>query len=173
MLLPLQVNDLAACHALFLESIHALAGHCYSTQQCAAWAGDPWGRALAQTWEIRLKNAWGTKWLASDGVLAGFACLSHEGVFDMLYVAPWAQRQGGAGRMLCLLEQQAAQVGVVALHAWASHASRPVFERAGYQYLRTNSVRRHGVVLENYLLAKGGWQESRSLDQATSKQEIL
>ena len=57
------------------------------------------------------------------------------------------------------LEVEAAGAGVAGLHAWASHAARPVLERLGYSVLRPNAVLRDGVTIENWLMAKGGWQE--------------
>ena len=61
--------------------------------------------------------------------------------------------------MIHQLEQAAAAAGVTALHAWASHAAKPVLEGVGYVVLRPNRVERDGLQLENWLMAKGGWQE--------------
>jgi putative acetyltransferase len=61
--------------------------------------------------------------------------------------------------MVAELERQAAAAGVTSLRAWASHASRPLFERAGYRLLRPNRINRGGVAIDNWLLAKGGWRE--------------
>ncbi|WP_233201270.1 GNAT family N-acetyltransferase [Chromobacterium alticapitis] len=152
--------DWPACHALFRESVLALAGGAYSREQCEAWApARPWDGELEQGWRERLGGAWACKAVAGDGRLAGFAWLARDGEFDMLFVAPWAGRQGLAGRMVMELEARAAKEGVRALHAWASHASRPVFERAGYRLLRANQIARGGVSIDNWLLAKGGWKE--------------
>ncbi|WP_374421114.1 GNAT family N-acetyltransferase [Chromobacterium sp.] len=170
LLQPLRAADLPDCHAVFLDSVWALAGALYSERQCEAWAPrGPWTAELAQGWEARLARSWGCRWLADDGRLAGFAWLCHDGEFDMLFVAPWAQRRGGASRMLAELEAQAAAAGVVALHAWASAASRPVFERAGYRVLRPNRVLCQGVTLDNDLLSKGGWQEPAAVGDREGK----
>ncbi|WP_239690934.1 GNAT family N-acetyltransferase [Chromobacterium sphagni] len=152
--------DLPACYHLFGASVHGLAGACYTAEQCRAWVPlERWTDEREQSWARRLGGSWACKAVAGDGRLAGFAWLSFDGQFDMLFVAPWAGRQGVAGRMLAELESKAAAHGVTALHAWASHAARPVFERAGYQLLRANRIDRQGVALDNWLLAKGGWRE--------------
>ncbi|ATP30742.1 flagellar biosynthetic protein FliQ [Chromobacterium violaceum] len=104
-----------------------------------------WDEEVEAVWRSRLEGAWACKAVAEDGRLAGFAWLKRSGEFDMLYVAPWAGRRGLGGRMLAELERQAEEAGVTALHAWASHASRPVFERAGYRLLRANRIVRGGV----------------------------
>ncbi|OWY39527.1 GNAT family N-acetyltransferase [Xenophilus sp. AP218F] len=161
-LASLRAEDLPACFGLFQDSVHALAGGCYSLEQCAAWApARAWDADIDHAWRTRLADAWACRALDEDGCLAGFAWLRRDGEFDMLYVAPRAGRQGLAGRMIAKLDAQAARAGVTALHAWASHAARPVFERAGYQALRANRIERGGVILENWLLAKGGWLEPR------------
>ncbi|MGC0154464.1 GNAT family N-acetyltransferase [Chromobacterium vaccinii] len=156
----LEEADLPACFGLFRESVLALAGGVYSAEQCQAWApARPWDAEIDSAWRKRLAGAWACKAVAADGRLAGFAWLRRDGEFDMLFVAPWAGRQGLAGRMIAELEAQAARDGVSALHAWASHAARPVFERAGYVLLRANRVDKGGVAIDNGLLAKGGWRE--------------
>jgi flagellar biosynthetic protein FliQ len=105
--------------------------------------------------------------------LLGFAWLTHAGEFDMLYVAPAAQRRGLALQMIRQLEETAAQAGVVALHAWASHVARPVFEQAGYAVLQPNTVTRDGETLENWLMAKGGWQEPASKERIMSPELVI
>ena len=160
LLQSLKPADLPACFEVFGGSVRSLAGVAYTLEQCLAWAPhEPWNDVLAASWSQRLSQAWGCKGVAEDGRLAGFAWLKHDGEFDMLYVAPWAGRQGVASRMIVALEARAAEHGVTALHTWASHASRPVFERAGYRMLRPNRIERNGVMLDNWLLAKGDWCE--------------
>ncbi|UTH74344.1 GNAT family N-acetyltransferase [Chromobacterium sp. IIBBL 290-4] len=156
----LEREDWPACFQLFQESVHALAGGAYTREQCAAWAPmRSWSDGVEQGWRERLAGAWACKAVADDGRLAGFAWLKRGGEFDMLFVAPWCGRQGLASAMIAELEAQAAREGVIALHAWASHAARPVFERAGYRLLRANRIVRNGVEIDNWLLAKGGWRE--------------
>ncbi|MBM2884419.1 GNAT family N-acetyltransferase [Chromobacterium phragmitis] len=159
----LSAADLPACHALFQACVRALAGTVYTEAQCAAWApARDWSEEIALAWQARLADAWSCKALAQDGRLAGFAWLKRNGEFDMLFVAPWAACRGLGGRMIEELERQAAEAGVTALHVWASHASRPVFERAAYRLLRPNRIIRQGVAIDNWLLAKGGWREEES-----------
>ncbi|MCW3479440.1 GNAT family N-acetyltransferase [Neisseriaceae bacterium JH1-16] len=147
--------DLPACHALFVASVHGLASRFYSAEQCAAWAParemDPAWRA---GWAERLGRAWSCKAVSDDGQLAGFAWLCHDGEFDMLFVAPEYAGQGLALWMIAALEAEAQAAGLTEFTTWASHGARPVFERAGYRWLRDNRVLRHGVEIDNCLMRK-------------------
>lgn len=154
---PITPDMLPLCHALCADCIAALPDEAYPLAARLAWAGI-WDDETASTWAARLSASWSVA-VSAAGELLGFAWLSHAGEFDMLYVTPAAQRRGLAMQMIRQLEDVAAQAGLVALHAWASHAARPVFEQAGYAVLRANTVMRDGETLENWLMAKGGWQE--------------
>jgi putative acetyltransferase len=151
---------LPLCHALCADSIAALPDDAYPLAARLAWAGI-WDDETASAWAARLSASWSVA-VSAGGELLGFAWLMTEGEFDMLYVTPAAQRRGLAMQMIRQLEETAAKAGLVALHAWASHAARPVFELAGYAVLRANAATRDGVTLENWLMAKGGWQEPAS-----------
>lgn len=157
---PLTPDMLPLCHALCADSIAALPDHVYPLAARLAWAGI-WDDETASAWHARLCASWSIG-VSAGGELLGFAWLTQTGEFDMLYVAPAAQRRGLALQMIRQLEEAASQAGVVALHAWASHVARPVFEQAGYVMCRANTVTRDGETLENWLMAKGGWQEPAS-----------
>jgi putative acetyltransferase len=153
----LQPEHLPDCHALLADCVANLPDDCYSLPARLAWAGI-WDEDSRLAWEGRLATAWSVG-IRDGGQLLAFAWLTHTGELDMLYVAPWAQRRGLALQMTHHLEAAAAAAGVTALHAWASHAAKPVLERAGYVVLRPNRVERDGIPLENWLMAKGGWHE--------------
>ena len=154
---PLTPDMLPLCHALCADSIAALPDDIYPLAARLAWAGI-WDDEAASAWAARLDASWSVA-VSAAGELLGFTWLTHAGELDMLYVTPAAQRRGLAMHMICQLEDAAAQAGVTALHAWASHAARPVLEKAGYIMCRANAVSRDGVILQNWLMAKGGWQE--------------
>ena len=153
-LLPLTADDVPACMALFVASIGTLGRRHYSAEQCAAWAAPGEEEERLDGWRRRLDSAWGLKALGEDGAMLGFAWLCHDGEFDMLFTDPAAAGRGVAGALVAALEARAGQAGLVRLHAWASHGSRPVFERAGWRVLRANRVERAGVVLDNWLMEK-------------------
>ncbi|PXX50664.1 GNAT family N-acetyltransferase [Aquitalea magnusonii] len=153
----LQPEHLPDCHALLADCVANLPDDAYSLAARLAWAGI-WDEDCRVNWEARLAGAWSVGLRDGDQLLA-FAWLTQAGELDMLYVAPWAQGRGLARQMIQQLEDAAAAAGVTALHAWASHAARPVLEAAGYVMLRPNRVVRDGIPLENWLMAKGGWQE--------------
>jgi|GEM_PF-6075711 len=162
-LIALSMEDLPDCHALLADSVAALPDEVYSLSQRLAWAG-VWDEATRLQWASRLAQAWGVC-LRQEGEMAGFAWLSHAGQFDMLYVAPWAQRHGLGMAMIDHLEALAAKAGVVTLHAWASQVARPLFEKAAYVMMRPNSTIRDGVELANWLMVKGDWQEHPAMEE--------
>jgi putative acetyltransferase len=154
---PLTPDMLPLCHVLCADSIAALPDDAYPLAARLAWAGI-WDADTAAAWAARLAGSWSVG-VSAGPVLLGFAWLAQTGEFDMLYVAPEAQHRGLGLQMIGRLEAIAAAAGVTALHAWVSHVARPVFEQAGYVMCRANTVTRDGVELENWLMAKGGWQE--------------
>lgn len=154
----LQPEHLPDCHALLADCVANLPDDDYSLPARLAWAGI-WDEDCRVNWETRLAGAWSVG-IRDGGQLLAFAWLTQAGELDMLYVAPWAQRRGLALQMIRHLESTAAAAGVTALHAWASHVAKPVLEEAGYVVVRPNCVERDGISLENWLMAKGGWQES-------------
>ncbi|TCP15754.1 GNAT family acetyltransferase [Crenobacter luteus] len=145
--------DLADCHALFVDAVHALGRRHYRPEQCAAWA--PPGAmpdAWRDGWARRLARAWGVKALADDGRLVGFAWLLFDGEFDMLYVAPWAAGRGVGSRLVGALLYEGRRAGLAALTVYASHGARPLFERAGFVVERDHLAWRDGVALENWIM---------------------
>lgn len=154
-LVTLAEADLVACHALFVDAVHTLGRRHYTEAQCVAWAPPgPMPESWRAAWARRLGGSTGLKAVADDGALAGFAWLTDDGEFDMLFVAPWAAGQGVASRLIAALEATGCQAGLAELSVYASHGVRPVFERAGFAVESDHIAWRDGVALDNWIMKK-------------------
>lgn len=67
-----------------------------------------------------------------EGQLQGFAQLTPGPLINMLYVDPGHGRQGVGMALIHAMETIARHRGAERLHTRASHASRPLFQRAGF-----------------------------------------
>ena len=140
-------GDCPALARLFYDTVHTVNGRDYTPEQLAAWADD----------QVDL-SAWDTSFLAhhtlvaeEDGVILGFADMDGSGYLDRLYVHKDRQSQGVASA-LCDALEDACPAAVFTTHA--SLTARPFFEGRGYRVLRRQTVIRHGVALDNYVMEK-------------------
>lgn len=76
-----------------------------------------------------------------DGQLRGFGQILPECRINMLYVDPAFSRQGVGFALLQAMQQIARHRRATRLTARASHASRPVFQRAGFIAEGQESIR--------------------------------
>ena len=67
-----------------------------------------------------------------EGQLLGFGQIMPDYLINMLYVDPNAARQGVGSALVAVMERIARRHGAVSLYTRASHASRPLFQRAGF-----------------------------------------
>ena len=140
-------GDCPALARLFYDTVHTVNGRDYTPEQLAAWADG----------QVDL-SAWDTSFLAhhtlvaeEDGVVLGFADMDSSGYLDRLYVHKDHQGQGVASA-LCDALEDACSAAVFTTHA--SLTARPFFEGRGYRVLRRQTVIRHGVALDNYVIEK-------------------
>ena len=140
-------GDCPALARLFYDTVHTVNGRDYTPEQLAAWADG----------QVDL-SAWDTSFLAhhtlvaeEDGVILGFADMDGSGYLDRLYVHKDRQSQGVASA-LCDALEDACPAAVFTTHA--SLTARPFFEGRGYRVLRRQTVIRHGVALDNYVMEK-------------------
>nr|WP_239523130.1 GNAT family N-acetyltransferase [Geodermatophilus normandii] len=89
-----------------------------------------------------------------DGAVAGFASLALDAVdglvageVDQLFVHPSAGGRGVARALLATVEERARGAGLTSLVTHASGRAAPVFERAGFRQVGTESVTVDGEVL--------------------------
>ena len=144
---PYESGDWPALARLFYDTVHTVNGRDYTPEQLAAWADG----------QVDL-SAWDTSFLAhhtlvaeEDGVILGFADMDGSGYLDRLYVHKDRQSQGVASA-LCDALEDACPAAVFTTHA--SLTARPFFEGRGYRVLRRQTVIRHGVALDNYVMEK-------------------
>lgn len=143
-------DDLRAIVAVFQRSVREIARRDYSRAQVAVWAPEP---ADFGAWEKRL--ATGAVFVSRrEDKLAGFARIDATGEVDLLYVDPHFQRQGVATELLGSLVAWAEQNSVARLAANVSITARPFFERAGFRLLRSQTVERNGVTLDNFRMER-------------------
>ena len=144
---PYESGDCPALARLFYDTVHTVNGRDYTPEQLAAWADG----------QVDL-SAWDTSFLAhhtlvaeEDGVILGFADMDGSGYLDRLYVHKDRQSQGVASA-LCDALEDACPAAVFTTHA--SLTACPFFEGRGYRVLRRQTVIRHGVPLDNYVMEK-------------------
>ena len=144
---PYESGDCPALARLFYDTVHTVNGRDYTPEQLAAWADG----------QVDL-SAWDTSFLAHHtlvaeeyGVILGFADMDGSGYLDRLYVHKDRQSQGVASA-LCDALEDACPAAVFTTHA--SLTARPFFEGRGYRVLRRQTVIRHGVALDNYVMEK-------------------
>lgn len=143
-------GDAAAVVALFRAAVRETAASHYDPAQRAAWAPDD---LHAADWEPRLA-AQHVVLADIDGALAGFIAWDDHGLVDLLFTAPAFGRRGIASRLYREAEARMRTAGVRTAHTYASHLSRPLFERHGWRLLRTEWVDLQGVTLERFEMHK-------------------
>lgn len=140
--------DLLAFAAVFRDAIQVAGPARYTPDQVAAWAasaedGAAFGRRMLETRTFVAEDESG---------LVGFASLDPDGRVGMLYVRGDGQRRGVGGRLLATALEAAA--GSERSYAEASAISLPVFLRAGFEVVGTETVRRQGVSFERHLVER-------------------
>lgn len=142
-----QPPDLPAVAQLFYETVHSVNCMDYTSAQLDAWAD---GRPDLEQWDRSLLSHYALVAL-EDGVLVGFGDMDASGYLDRLYVHRDYQRQGIATALCDALERHLPH-SMFTTHA--SLTARPFFERRGYRTLRRQTVVRHGVALDNFVMEK-------------------
>ena len=149
-------GDAPALLAVSLAAIAVSAAGHYDPAQREAWSRR---RTLVQ--HERLVASTATLVAEVGGAVAGFASLAltpvlglERGEVDQLFVHPDHGGRGVARRLLAAVDEVARDGGVDVLHAHASWRAVPVFERAGYARVRTETVVLDGQVLTRELVRR-------------------
>lgn len=140
-------DDCAACWQLFYRAVQIGAAGFYDQAQRDVWCATPPEPTPARN--ARLAEA--TTWVAlTDGHLAGFMSLEHDGYLDMAFVDPDHMGQGVAVALHDHLIQSARNAGLDQLTTHASHLARRFFARQGWQVVRPDNVTKNGVTLPRF-----------------------
>ncbi len=147
---PYSSGDLASITELFRKTVHAVGiGH-YTQRELDAWAPVD---LPVEAWEKRMAE--NTSLVAEkDGMIAGFAELSPNGVVDMMYVHKDHLRRGVASALLAELELSADGRGIERLTTNASRAAKQFFLDRAFTVLARQTVTRGSVLIENFQMAK-------------------
>jgi len=134
----------------YTSSIRTLAAPFYSPEQIAAWAPVP---PDATRWQERLASLH-TIVAESDGIFAGFASYTLDGYLDFLFTHPAFARRGVASRLYRRVESALLAVGAPCVTTHASLASRPFFDRHGFQLDSEECVECRGAFLRRFAMHK-------------------
>ena len=147
---PFLPADAPRLAQLFRASVETLAADDYDEDQRAAWSA----AADDETaFEKKLADAL-TIVALLDGEIAGFASLSENRYFDMLYVHPRAARRGVGSALADAVEKLAAARGTREISVDASDAARDFFAARGYAAYQRNMRELRGEWLGNTTMNK-------------------
>lgn len=144
---PYESSDCPALARLFYNTVHTVNARDYTPEQLDAWAD---GQVDLSVWDASFL-AHHTLVAEEDGVILGFADMDGGGYLDRLYVHRDYQGRGVASA-LCDALEAACPAAVFTTHT--SLTARPFFEDRGYRVLRRQTVLRHGVALDNFVMEK-------------------
>ena len=113
---------------------------CASIQNAARWE-----RSLREDFFLVAEQS---------GQLIGFASLHKLSYLDFLYVHPQFQKQGVAGLLYQLLEEEAMRNKVAILQTEASITAKRFFEKKGFSEQAKQEVFIDGISLINYKMSK-------------------
>lgn len=147
---PFLPADADALRDLFAQSIEELTQESYEEDQRLAWIetaedDDKFARRLA---------AGLTLVVGAPGDYKGFATLKDGTHLDMLFVHPYAARQGVATTLVDALERIAAARGAKAITVDASDTALVFFDSRGYTPVRRNTVALGDAWLSNTTMSK-------------------
>ena len=140
-------EDCPALAQIFYDTVHTVNARDYTPEQLDAWAD---GHVDLDAWNASFL-AHHTLVAEENGEILGFADMDGAGYLDRLYVHKDHQGRGVA-TALCSTLEAACPVQNFTTHA--SLTARPFFESRGYQVLRRQTVVRHGISLENFVMEK-------------------
>ena len=144
---PYESADCPALARLFYDTVHTVNAKDYTPEQLDAWAD---GQVDLSVWDASFL-AHRTLVAEESGKILGFADMDSSGYLDRLYVHRDHQGRGVASA-LCDALEAACSTAVFTTHA--SLTARPFFESRGYRILRRQTVVRHGVALDNFVMEK-------------------
>jgi putative acetyltransferase len=147
---PFLPADIVRLQDLMAQSIEELTQDDYDEDQRLAWMSRA---ADAKAFGARLAQAL-TLLVERDGDILGFASLKDNTEIDLLFVHPYAAREGVGTALLDALEKLALARGADALTAEVSDTAYEFFEDRGYAAVRRNNIPIGDVWLSNTTMSK-------------------
>lgn len=139
-------DDLEGVYAVFLAAVREGSTRFYTHAQRQAWA--PNDTAYPE-WRDRLGDA--VAYVADDdGMICGFASMTHDGHLDFLYVAPAFMGQGLASALYAALLKDPEIAPLDRFDVQASQFSRRFLLKHGWQDAPQETVERFGQHLPVY-----------------------
>ena len=142
-----RTEDLPALSRLFGETVRRVNIRDYTPAQVEAWAAGEADLLTRDDWFRRLY----TLVAEIDGQIAGYGNVDDTGYLDHLFVR-WDCQGRGVATALCDALEAAIPCKIYTTHA--SITARPFFEARGYAVVQEQQVKRHGVLLTNYIMQK-------------------
>lgn len=147
---PYTPEDAEALAGLYRAAVRATGPSAYSREQVEAWASYPEDLEVFRASLIEGL----TIVCEMGGDPAAFGHMQHDGHVHLLYTHPRFARRGLAAALLQRFEDQARAWGCTALTTVASRISRPIFQRAGYALVETETAHRQGIAFERFQMRK-------------------
>lgn len=139
-------SDCRELTELFYNTVHTVNAKDYTEEQLNVWAT---GEVDLEKWNQSLQEHFSIV-AVENGTIVGFGDINDTGYLDRLFVHVDYQRKGIATAICNQLEQVVD--GKIITHA--SITARPFFEKRGYRVIKEQQVKRQGVSLTNFVMAK-------------------
>lgn len=146
-----QKSDVYDLVQIYYNTIHTINIKDYTQEQCDAWAPQ-------ETLQV---EGWQKKWLHNEPLVAiyddkivGFAEFEPSGHIDCFYVHHAFQGQGIGSALMEKIEQIAHQKNISRLFAEVSITAKPFFEKKGFYVVKKQTIVRHGIKLDNFIMEK-------------------
>jgi putative acetyltransferase len=147
---PFKTSDTPELIKLFRDAVHAINIQHYSPEQIAVWAPE---EIDEEKWHKKL-SAMITFVAEINGIIVGFADMTHEGYLDHLYIHKDYQGRFIAVHLLRAIEKTARELGLSKITTHCSITVKLPAERMGFKVIKEQTVERKGVKMINYVMEK-------------------
>lgn len=145
------IGDKQMLQTLYVETIKNACRADYNSEQLSAWAR---GIENEQRWNSILAEQYFL--IATIGLeTVGFGSLENGDYIDFLYVHHAHLRKGIARIIYKALVEEAKRQGKNNLSSDVSKTARPFFEQQGFEVVRENINKIHGIEIINYHMTLG------------------
>lgn len=148
---PYRSTDAEVLSQIYRESVISLGAQYYTPEQVRVWAMHPENMD-----DFRRDLAEGITLVAElpNKEVVAFGQLNPPDYIAYLYCHPAYARHGIGSALYRELETVSREAGKCQIWVEASHCSRPLLEKFGFQVVATEHPVRHGVVFERFRMEK-------------------